>query len=118
LSAATLLAVLTNNADLLALSTHGEDIKMVGVFLFFIVFVFLCLLIRVPRPQRATPWWVEIATETPDCTYYFGPFDSAKEAQLNQSGYIEDLEQEGAQGIAVRLEQCQPKILTICEEEV
>ncbi|HEY9730181.1 MAG TPA: DUF1816 domain-containing protein [Chroococcales cyanobacterium] len=91
---------------------------MLGAFLFFIVFAFLCLLIRVPRSQHATPWWVEIATEAPPCTYYFGPFNSVGEAQLNQRGYIEDLQQEGAKGIAVRLEQGQPKILTICEEEV
>ena len=90
---------------------------MLGVVLFFIVFAVLCLLIQVPRSQSATPWWVEIATEAPPCTYYFGPFNSVREAQLNQRGYIKDLQQEGAQGIAVRLEQGQPKNLTICEED-
>ncbi|MGK7875690.1 MAG: DUF1816 domain-containing protein [Xenococcaceae cyanobacterium] len=59
------------------------------------------------------PWWVEISTAQPRCTYYFGPFDSAKEAQFYQPGYIEDLQEEGAEGIIVQIKQCQPKILTI-----
>ena len=68
------------------------------------------------RPT-AQSWWVKIVTEIPHCTYYFGPFDSAREANHNQTGYIEDLEQEGAKGIAVLISQCQPQTLTICEEE-
>ena len=36
-------------------------------------------------------WWLEIITKEPYCIYYFGPFDSLKEAQLEQGGYIEDL---------------------------
>ncbi|WP_416673841.1 DUF1816 domain-containing protein [Egbenema bharatensis] len=60
-------------------------------------------------------WWVEVATESPRCTYYFGPFLTAKEAQATQSGYIEDLEQEGAKGIRVEVKRCKPKELTIEE---
>jgi hypothetical protein len=60
-------------------------------------------------------WWVEIITETPRCTYYFGPFSSSKEAEAAQSGYIEDLEQEGAQGIKVDVKRCKPSSLTIDE---
>ena len=59
-------------------------------------------------------WWVEINTSQPICTYYFGPFMSSKEAELARSGYIEDLEQEAAQGITVRIQQCKPERLTIC----
>lgn len=58
-------------------------------------------------------WWVEIFTLHPECTYYFGPFMSAKEAKLAQDGYIEDLEGEGAQGISVAIKRCQPQELTI-----
>lgn len=61
-------------------------------------------------------WWVEIITSQPACTYYFGPFITAKEAELSQNGYIEDLEQEKAQGIAVKIKQCQPMDLTICQD--
>lgn len=90
---------------------------MLGVFLFCLFFGFLCLLIRFPMRPTAIPWWVKIVTETPQCIYYFGPFDSAREAKLTQSGYVEDLEQEGARGIAVLVSQYQPENLTICEED-
>lgn len=61
-------------------------------------------------------WWVEIVTKKPDCTYYFGPFASHREAQLSQLGYIEDLERERPQLIAIEIKQCQPKELTIFED--
>lgn len=63
-------------------------------------------------------WWVEIVTTQPKCTYYFGPFANAKEAEIASSGYIEDLKQESAQGIAVVSKQCQPKELTIFDEQL
>jgi hypothetical protein len=58
------------------------------------------------------PWWVEISTYTPHCLYYFGPFDSQQEAQENQLGYIQDLEEEGALEIKVEITQTQPTTLT------
>ncbi|MDX2216631.1 MAG: DUF1816 domain-containing protein [Oculatellaceae cyanobacterium bins.114] len=61
-------------------------------------------------------WWVEVITETPRCTYYFGPFSSSKEAEASQNGYVEDLEQEGAQGIKVNIKRCKPSSLTIYDE--
>jgi len=62
-------------------------------------------------------WWVEITTKKPDCTYYFGPFASHREAQLSQLGYLEDLEQEKPQLIAIEIKPCEPKELTIFSEE-
>ncbi|HEY9895703.1 MAG TPA: DUF1816 domain-containing protein [Candidatus Sericytochromatia bacterium] len=61
-------------------------------------------------------WWVEVITETPNCTYYFGPFLSAKDATAAQSGYVEDLEQEGAQGIKVALKRFKPTMLTVADD--
>ncbi|NEO48954.1 DUF1816 domain-containing protein [Moorena sp. SIO3H5] len=61
-------------------------------------------------------FWVEIITETPKCTYYFGPFVNQQEAQAANYGYIEDLENEGAQGIMVTLKRCKPNRLTIFDE--
>lgn len=61
-------------------------------------------------------WWVEIMTQNPRCTYYFGPFLSVKEAQAAMAGYIEDLQQEGAQGIAVNVKRCKPDNLTISDD--
>ena len=89
---------------------------MLGLFLFCLSFTLLCLLIRFPTRQRATPCWVKIVTETPHCTYYFGPFNSAREAKQTEPGYVEDLEQEGAKGIDVFISHCQPEALTFCEE--
>ena len=62
-------------------------------------------------------WWVEIVTKTPDCKYYFGPFVSHRQAQLSQLGYIEDLERERPKLISIEIKQCQPKELTIFEDE-
>lgn len=60
-------------------------------------------------------WWVEINTKKPLCAYYFGPFDSQKEAKASQDGYVEDLVQEGTQGISVQIRRCNPKQLTTCD---
>ncbi|MCT7972471.1 DUF1816 domain-containing protein [Laspinema olomoucense] len=61
-------------------------------------------------------WWVEIATDNPRCTYYFGPFLSKTEAETAKNGYIEDLEQESAQGISFAIKRCKPSDLTVYEE--
>lgn len=62
-------------------------------------------------------WWIEIDTQQPSCTYYFGPFLNKKEAFDAQSGYLEDLKNEGTQGITVECKRCkQPTELTISNE--
>jgi Domain of unknown function (DUF1816) len=61
-------------------------------------------------------WWVEIVTESPRCTYYFGPFADRSEAEAAKFGYLEDLEQESAQGIRFVVKQCKPSQLTIYDE--
>lgn len=61
-------------------------------------------------------WWVEIKTDNPRCTYYFGPFLGHGEAKALQAGYIEDLEQEGALGISVSIKRCKPSVLTLSED--
>ena len=61
-------------------------------------------------------WWVEVVTRVPACTYYFGPFSSAQEAQSAKPGYILDLEEEGAQGVQVAVKRCKPSRLTVFDE--
>ncbi|MDJ1183897.1 DUF1816 domain-containing protein [Roseofilum casamattae] len=61
-------------------------------------------------------YWIEVTTEIPACTYYFGPFQTQQEAEAAQGGYEEDLKAEAAQGIHSRIEQCKPKFLTSPEE--
>lgn len=63
------------------------------------------------------PWWIKVRTEGPDCTYYFGPFESKSEAKLLQAGYLEDLIQEGAKNIQLAIEKSQPESLTACAFE-
>ncbi|HEY9674558.1 MAG TPA: DUF1816 domain-containing protein [Waterburya sp.] len=63
-------------------------------------------------------WWVEIITQEPQCIYYFGPFARASEAKLLLGGYIDDLEEEGAQVIAIDIKRGQPSNLTIIEDEL
>ncbi len=57
--------------------------------------------------------WTEVRTESPCCTYYFGPFSSFTEAEETQAGFIEDIKREGAKGIAVAIKRCKPDELTV-----
>ncbi len=61
-------------------------------------------------------WWVKIETRAPACTYYFGPFYQRSEAQASQIGYLDDLAEEGAKGITVKIERGCPQELTVYEE--
>ncbi len=61
--------------------------------------------------------WLEIITEKPKCIYYFGPFLDKKDAQNYLDGYIEDLENEAAEGITFQFKRLKPKVLTIDFEE-
>lgn len=59
-------------------------------------------------------WWVEVTTGAPVCTYYFGPFDTAGEAEIAKQGYVDDLEQEGAKQVAATVvHRKEPQDLTI-----
>jgi hypothetical protein len=63
-----------------------------------------------------TSWWLEITTAQPQCTYYFGPFDGAADAESAKPGFLEDLHHEGAQGITTIIKRCKPAAMTICDE--
>jgi hypothetical protein len=60
--------------------------------------------------------WVEIKTENPQCTYYFGPFLQNKAGEAAIDGYLEDIKSEGAEGIKVTVKRCKPNNLTIFDE--
>jgi hypothetical protein len=62
--------------------------------------------------------WVEIVTDAPRCTYYFGPFISEANAEAAKIGYIEDLESEGSKSISVMVKRCKPETLTIYDESL
>jgi Domain of unknown function (DUF1816) len=61
-------------------------------------------------------WWVEITTESPRCTYYFGPFANQTEAEAASLGYVEDLKQEGATGFSLNIARMKPGELTIADD--
>lgn len=66
-----------------------------------------------PKP----PYWVEVETENPSCTYYFGYFAHPLAAKLMQRGYVKDLLEEQAIVLSAEIKRCQPKQLTIMEEQ-
>ena len=64
------------------------------------------------------PYWIKITTQQPSCIYYFGAFDSRAEARKMRHGYIEDLVEEQATNIVVKIERCSPTKLTITDEKL
>lgn len=72
-------------------------------------------LLVVNSPQ--VPYWIEITTENPTCVYYFGHFDNPLSAKLMQQGYIQDLIEEDAVVVSVKLKQCEPDSLIIMETD-
>lgn len=78
--------------------------SIIQIFTFFIPSIF---------KQKHFFWWIEIKTTIPQCIYYFGPFNSYKEAQSHQAGYIEDLVEEKATKITAKIFKCEPNNLTI-----
>jgi hypothetical protein len=71
------------------------------------------LVFNSPKP----PYWMEIKTKNPACTYYFGHFNSPLAAKLMKQGYIKDLIEEEAIVESVKLKQCEPHQLTIFDPE-
>jgi hypothetical protein len=63
-------------------------------------------------------WWVEISTDVPRCTYYFGPFLTVDEAEAAKPGYVEDLQEEAAKGIVAVTKRCKPAQLTVYEDDL
>ncbi|HBE18118.1 MAG TPA: hypothetical protein DDW51_10990 [Cyanobacteria bacterium UBA11367] len=57
-------------------------------------------------------YWVEIITTNPPDFYYFGPFSSAKEAEIYQGGFIQDILDDGIEIIAVHIKRCHSPKLT------
>ncbi len=58
-------------------------------------------------------WWIEIITANPTCVYYFGAFTYPWEAEWFKRGYMQDLEEEKAEIVSIKVRRCQPQSLTI-----
>jgi hypothetical protein len=89
---------------------------MLGLSLLGLYLIVACLWLFFWRSLFSRPWWVKVSTQSPACTYYFGPFDSSVEARGHQNFYLDDLKQEGAKGIKWTIERAIPKELTIFKE--
>jgi len=88
-------------------------VLMLSLLLFGLFFILVSIFFYTSRKK----WWIKIDTQSPCCIYYFGPFISQVEARSYQDGYLQDLYEEGAQGITIEIEKVYPKQLTIFEEE-
>ncbi len=62
-------------------------------------------------------WWIEVIATHPLCTYYFGPFNNAQEAEAMRPGYLQDLYGEGVHSLQVCIKRCQPTRLTIFDDD-
>ena len=49
-------------------------------------------------------WWLQIESVIPECTCYFGPFSSKREAQISQYKCVKNLIEAKHHGIRVKLE--------------
>lgn len=68
------------------------------------------------QTSQVQQWWIKVMTAYPSCTYYFGPFDTAQEAYYHQAEYLQDIQEEGAEGISTIIEKGHPHQLTIFDE--
>ncbi len=58
-------------------------------------------------------WWVKILTDNPMYVYYFGEFKTYWEAEQSKNGYIQDLKEEKAEIVDVKIGIYEPSETTI-----
>lgn len=88
------------------------ELYMFGMFL-----AAVSILTQPMTSGRGRQWWVEVDTDSPQHTYYFGPYDTKDEASNNTNAYITDLEKKGAKNISIHIKQGrQPSQLKASEE--
>ncbi|MBE9096597.1 DUF1816 domain-containing protein [Tychonema sp. LEGE 07203] len=69
-----------------------------------------------PMSGRSREWWVEVHTDLPKRTYYFGPYETKDKAYNNTNGYITDLKKKGSKKISINIKQGQqPSQLTVAD---
>ncbi|MEG3847371.1 DUF1816 domain-containing protein [Microcoleus sp. herbarium19] len=90
---------------------------MFGLYLFGMYVAAFWILTQPMGSSRGREWWVEVDTDSPKRTYYFGPYDSKDEASNSTNSYIQDLEKKGAKNISINFKQGrQPSQLTASDE--
>ena len=51
-------------------------------------------------------WWAKVDTETPNATYWFGPFLSKRSLNANLELFLKDLYEEGSKNINHTIVRC------------
>lgn len=78
------------------------------MFGFSILAMYVIAFLILTQPMgsgQSREWWVELDTDSPNRTYYFGPYRSKDEADNSTIGYIKDLEKKGAKKISINIQQ-------------
>ncbi|MCM1981939.1 DUF1816 domain-containing protein [Lyngbya confervoides BDU141951] len=61
---------------------------------------------------------MQIETRNPVAIYYFGPFEDQIQAEASKYAYISDLEAENASILCAKAVFCQPRQLTIYQDDL
>lgn len=92
---------------------------MTGLLIFSIYAAALGIVLHYLHQPYHRHWWLKITTAGPRCVYYFGPFQSQREANAQVAGYRSDLEAEQAKVVQVKLDQQHPPAqLTFSPDEL
>ncbi len=62
---------------------------------------------------KESSWWVKILTDNPMYLYYFGEFKTYWQAEQSKNGYIQDLKEEKAEIVDVKIGIYEPSETTI-----
>ena len=63
-------------------------------------------LIRTFGNKLGLAWWAKVETQSPEVTYWFGPFLTKRSLKGNLNSFIEDLNNEGSNDIKHTLIRC------------
>ena len=63
-------------------------------------------LIRTFGNKLGLAWWAKVETQSPDVTYWFGPFLTKRSLRGNLDTFLEDLNNEGSSDITHTLIRC------------
>ena len=63
-------------------------------------------LIRTFGNKIGLAWWAKVETQSPEVTYWFGPFLTKRSLRGNLNSFLEDLNEEGSKDISHTLIRC------------
>ena len=63
-------------------------------------------MIRTFGNKLGLAWWAKVETQSPDVTYWFGPFLTKRSLRGNLDTFLEDLNNEGSSDITHTLIRC------------